>query len=141
MFIAEMSHSALRTVAGEHTFQELLQSRAKLADSLETVVAPQVHAWGLYIENIFIKGIFVFNSDLILNEETKKNLQSAAIQKRVSEANIISAKADVETAKMMKQTADILNLNSAMQIRYLEMIQNVILSGGQKSMFVNLKGK
>ncbi len=32
-------------------------------------------------------------------------------------------------------------MNSAMQIRYLEMVQNVIASGGQKSIFVNLKGK
>lgn len=32
-------------------------------------------------------------------------MQSAAIQKRVSEANIISAKADVESAKMLKQTS------------------------------------
>jgi hypothetical protein len=39
---------------------------------------------------------------LILSEETKKNMQSAAIQKRVSEANIISAKANVESAKMLK---------------------------------------
>ena len=29
-------------------------------------------------------------------------MQSAAIQKRVSEANIISAKADVEAAKLLK---------------------------------------
>lgn len=34
MFIAEMSYSALRTVAGEHTFQEFLEIRGKLADSL-----------------------------------------------------------------------------------------------------------
>lgn len=32
-------------------------------------------------------------------------------------------------------------MGSAMQIRYLEMIQNIIVSGGQKSIFVNLKGK
>jgi uncharacterized membrane protein YqiK len=57
MFIAEMAYNALRTVAGEHTFQEFLENRGKLADSLEDVVGPQVHAWGLYIENIFIKGI------------------------------------------------------------------------------------
>ncbi len=49
MFIAEMSYSALRTVAGEHTFQEFLEIRGKLADSLEVLVAPQVKGWGLYI--------------------------------------------------------------------------------------------
>ena len=54
-----------------------------------------VETWGLYIENIFIK-------DLFLSQETRENMQSAAIQKRVSEANIISAQADVESAKMLK---------------------------------------
>ena len=46
-------------------------------------------------------------------------MQSAAIQKRVSEATIIEAKANVEAAKMLKETSEILNLQSAMQIRYL----------------------
>jgi len=40
--------------------------------------------------------------DLILQAETQRNMQSAAIQKRVSEATIIEAKANVEAAKMMK---------------------------------------
>lgn len=79
--------------------------------------------------------------DLHLSADTKKNLQSAAIQKRVSEANIISAKADVEAAKMLKETSEILNSQSAMQIRYLEAVQNIISSGNQKTMFVSLKGK
>ena len=55
-----MSYNALRTVAGEHTFQEFLESRGKLADSLEAIVGPQVHAWGLLIENIFIKGTIIW---------------------------------------------------------------------------------
>jgi len=33
-FIAEMAYNALRTVAGEHTFQEFLEIRGKLADAL-----------------------------------------------------------------------------------------------------------
>jgi hypothetical protein len=40
--------------------------------------------------------------DVILHPEVQKNLQSAAIQKRLSVATIISAQADVECAKMMK---------------------------------------
>ena len=105
-----------------------------MAESIEGYVKQSVVTWGLYIENIFIK-------DLILSEETKKNMQSAAIQKRVSEANIISAKADVEAAKMLKETSEILNSKSAMQIRYLEALQNIITSNNSKTMFVSLKGK
>ena len=59
MFISEMAYNSLRTVAGENTFQEFLEGRGKMADSLEKVVGPQVHAWGLYIENIFIKGMLI----------------------------------------------------------------------------------
>lgn len=104
---------------GENIFQELLEHRDKLAHQLEGYVKEKVFPWGLYIENIFIKGSPPLSVDVILSPEVQKNLQSAAIQKRVSEATIISAQADVESAKMMKETSEILNSSSAMQIRYL----------------------
>lgn len=68
-------------------------------------------------------------------------MQSAAIQKRLSEATIIEAKANVEAAKMLKETSEILNSSSAMQIRYLETIQNITSKSGSKVMFMNMKGK
>lgn len=71
----------------------------------------------------------------------QRNLQSAAIQKRLSEATIISAKADVESAKLLKETAEILNSSSAMQIRYLEAVQNITNKCGNKALFMSLKGK
>jgi len=55
----------------------LLEKRKYIADKIEEYVEQSVSTWGLFIENIFIK-------DLILSEETKKNMQSAAIQKRIS---------------------------------------------------------
>jgi erythrocyte band 7 integral membrane protein len=55
-FIKEISYSALRSVMGENVFQELLENRAKVASQLEEFVKEKVYPWGLYIENIFIKG-------------------------------------------------------------------------------------
>jgi erythrocyte band 7 integral membrane protein len=78
---------------------------------------------------------------VILHPEVQKNMQSAAIQKRLSEATIIEAKANVETAKMMKESSEILNSGSAMQIRYLETIQNITNRGGSKVLFMKLRGK
>ena len=54
-----------------------------------------------------------------MQAETQRNMQSAAIQRRISEATIIEAKANVETAKMLKETSEILQSQTAMQIRYL----------------------
>ena len=55
-FIKEISYAALRSVVGENLFQELLEHRARIAHQLEEFVKEKVYPWGLYIENIFIKG-------------------------------------------------------------------------------------
>ena len=68
-------------------------------------------------------------------------MQSAAVQRRVSQATIISAQADVECAKMLKEASEILNSHSAMQIRYLEVINNIADRSKAKTMFMSLKGK
>lgn len=56
-FILEMAHSAMRAIGGEHTLQEILENRGKISKELSGYVEGQVEPWGLYIENIFIKGI------------------------------------------------------------------------------------
>lgn len=43
-------------------------------------------------------------------------------KKRMAQAKVISAKADVESAKLMKEAAAFLDSKAAMQIRYLETI-------------------
>lgn len=83
----------------------MLSNRDKIAHELQRFVENQVEPWGLLIENIFLKGTPTLNADLVMDPETQKNLSAAAKQKRLSEALIISAKADVESAKMMKEAA------------------------------------
>lgn len=51
-----MSYAALRSVIGENIFQELLENRHRVALQLEEYVKEKIYPWGLYIENIFIKG-------------------------------------------------------------------------------------
>lgn len=67
------------------------------------------------MENMFIE-------DIAVPPETMQALSSAARQKRTSEANIINSKADVESASLLKEAADLLDTKAAMQIRYLEMV-------------------
>ena len=73
---------------------------------------------GISVENVFI-------DELIIPQQVEKDLTSAARQKRLSEATIISNKADVESAELMKETAQLLDNKAAMQIRYLEMVQKL----------------
>ena len=55
-FITEIAYAAMRTVTGENTFQELLVNRTEIAQNLEDYIKEKVYPWGLYIENLFIKG-------------------------------------------------------------------------------------
>ena len=86
--------------------------------------------WGISIENIFI-------TDIILNHDLQETLSSAAKMMKAAESKVISAKADVESAKLMKEAADNLGSEAAMQIRYFETIQNLAHNpNSQKVVFV-----
>ena len=56
----------------------------------------------------------------------------AAQSKRTGEAKVIAARAEVESAKLMRQAADILSSAPAMQIRYLEAMQAMAKSANSK---------
>lgn len=75
-----------------------------------------VEEWGAKVEEIFIK-------DIQLSKELQESLSSAAKERRLAESKIISARADVESAKLMKEAAEELNSKPAMQIRYLETLK------------------
>lgn len=97
---------------------------------------------GGFISKIFSSKVSLIGKvDLILGAETEKNLSAAAKQKRLAEAKIISAKADVESAKMLREAAEVLDSKAAMQIRYLEMIQDIAMRPAPKLLFLNLRGK
>ena len=69
-------------------------------------------SWGVHIENVYIK-------DIVVNPILQQALSVVAKEKKFAEAKIISAKADVDSAKLLREAADALSSKSAMQIRYL----------------------
>lgn len=64
-------------------------------------------SWGIHIENVYIK-------DIIVNQVLQSALSVVAQEKRFAEGKIISAKADVESAKLLREAADALSSKSAM---------------------------
>lgn len=73
-----------------------------------------------------------------LAKELQRDLSMTSKTERLSKAKIISAEADVKSAKLLHQAADILNSKAAMQIRYLEILQAIGRGSGQKIMFMPL---
>lgn len=56
---------------------------------------------------------------MTITKDLQRDLSMTSKTERLSKAKIISAEADVKSAKLMHQAADILNSKAAMQIRYL----------------------
>lgn len=127
--VQELTFATLRSICGHYVLQELLEKRDEVSLELGKFVARQVHEWGIEITNILIK-------DIILNQELQDILSAVAKEKRLAESKILNATAEVESAKLMRQTADILSGKAAMQIRYLETIQGMASSGNVKVVFL-----
>lgn len=78
--------------------------------------------------------------DVILGPEVLTNMSAAATQKRLGESKVIAAQAEVNSAKLMREAADILNSPAAMQIRYLETLQSMAAHAGVKVIFMPTDG-
>ena len=127
--IVELSYITLRTVIGKSTLDACLGQREKLANDIKEIVDENVHDWGIKIISLQIKDIDV-PKDIITS------LSSAVTAEREAKAKIITAKADVEAAKLMRDAADILSTPAAMQIRSLEVIDRLGHSSNAKIIFL-----
>merc|ERR1712144_73476 len=74
--------------------------------------------------------------EIIFDQGLQDSLSMAAQSKRTGEAKVITARAEVESAKLMRQAADILSSAPAMQIRYLEAMQSMAKSSNSKVIFM-----
>eukprot|EP00825_Cyclidium_porcatum_P051584 TRINITY_DN9543_c0_g1_i1.p1 TRINITY_DN9543_c0_g1~~TRINITY_DN9543_c0_g1_i1.p1 ORF type:complete len:376 (+),score=58.85 TRINITY_DN9543_c0_g1_i1:140-1267(+) len=126
--VQQLTFATMRCISGHFTFQDILEKRQEVQEKIQSFVDDHVWEWGVTIENVVIK-------DIQMSKELQDTLAVAAREKRLAEAKILSAKADVQTARLFREAADILNSKSAIQIRYLDTIKN--LSQTSKVIFYN----
>lgn len=68
-----------------------------------------------------------------------ESLASAAMAARSGEARVITSKAEVEVAELLKQSSEILSTKAAFQLRYLETLVAMSRAGkGPKTLFMPL---
>lgn len=111
--LVERAQTTLRHVVGARAVQSVVTEREAIAFEIAEIVGDVADKWGVAIEGILIK-------DIIFSPEVSASLSSAAQQKRIGESKVIAARAEVDSARLMRQAADILASPAAMQIRQLE---------------------
>ncbi|KAK9679434.1 hypothetical protein K7432_016271 [Basidiobolus ranarum] len=132
--LIERTQTTLRGVLGTRVLQDCIENRETIADDIREMIDIPAREWGVTIESILIK-------DLDFSKELQESLSSAATQKRIGESKVISAQAEVDSAKLMREAAEILNTPAAMQIRYLETLSSMSKSSGTKIIFMPLEHK
>jgi len=126
--IRQCAYSTIRSIFGKRKLQEILEKRTEIAAEVQDMVEHDATSWGVHIGSINVK-------DVILPDSMIAAISAAPVAQRNAEAKIILAKADVESAKLMREAADILASESAMQIRYLEHISKLASSNNSKVVF------
>ena len=127
--VVELTHTTLRDVLGKMTLQECVEHRDMLAQKVREAVIKPTHEWGVEVDNMLIK-------EIIFSTELQTTLSSAAKARRMAESKIITAQAEVESAKLLRAASDILNTDAAMQIRYLETLSMIAKNAGTKVLFL-----
>ncbi|KAJ7495505.1 hypothetical protein FB451DRAFT_1214239 [Mycena latifolia] len=130
--LIERAQTTLRQVVGGRAVQSVVTERENIAFEIAEIVSDVADHWGVAIEGILIK-------DIIFSADVSASLSSAAQQKRLGESKVIAARAEVDSAKLMRQAADILASPAAMQIRQLEALQAMAKSGQSKVIFVPMQ--
>jgi len=127
--LVERTQTTLRHVVGARILQDVIERREEIAQDIRTIVEDTASGWGVEVESMLIK-------DIIFSQELQDSLSMAAQSKRTGEAKVIAARAEVESAKLMRQAADILSSAPAMQIRYLEAMQAMAKTANSKVIFL-----
>lgn len=116
----ERTQTTLRHVIGARLLQDVIERREEIAVSIREIIEETAESWGVHVESMLVK-------DIVFSQELQDSLSMAAQSKRTGEAKVIAARAEVESAKLMRQAADILSSPAAMQIRYLEVCPDFLL--------------
>ncbi|KAI8145936.1 hypothetical protein BJV82DRAFT_648857 [Fennellomyces sp. T-0311] len=127
--LVERTQTTLRHILGAKTLQDCIENREAIAKEIQDVTRPVAKQWGVKIESILIK-------DLSFSQDLQESLSAAAQAKRVGNAKVISARAEVDSAKLMRTAADILSTPAAMQIRYLETMQTLAKGPGTRIVYL-----
>ncbi|KAG0319041.1 hypothetical protein BGZ99_005333 [Dissophora globulifera] len=127
--LIERTQTTLRHILGMRVLQELIENREAIGEEIQEVIDTPARAWGVKVESVLIK-------DITFSKELQESLSSAAQAKRMAESKVIGAQAEVDSAKLMRAAADILNTPAAMQIRYLETMTNMAKGSNTRVIFM-----
>ena len=117
--VIQVALTTLRNVIGQHTLDDVLKEREKLAGLLKERVDSMTEAWGVEIQNVEMK-----------NVEIPVSMQRAMAQEaealREKRGRIIKAEAELEAARKLREAADeIMKTPASLELRRMQMLTEI----------------
>jgi len=117
--VIQTALTTLRNTIGQHTLDDVLKEREKLAALLKERVDTVTEPWGVEIHNVEMK-----------NVEIPESMQRAMAQEaealREKRARIIKAEAEMEAAHKLREAADeIMKTPASLELRRMQMLTEV----------------
>jgi len=117
--VIQTALTTLRNAIGQHTLDDVLKEREKLAGLLKERVDIVTEPWGVEIRNVEMK-----------NVEIPESMQRAMAQEaealREKRARIIKAEAELEAARKLREAADeIMKTPASLELRRMQMLTEV----------------
>lgn len=117
--VIQMALTTLRNVIGQHTLDDVLKEREKLAALLKERVDTATEPWGVEIQAVEMK-----------NVEIPSSMQRAMAQEaealREKRGRIIKAEAEMEAARKLREAADeIMRTPAALELRRMQMLTEI----------------
>jgi regulator of protease activity HflC (stomatin/prohibitin superfamily) len=117
--VIQVALTTLRNLIGQHSLDEVLKEREKIALMLKERVDQVTEAWGVEIQSVEMK-----------NVEIPASMQRAMAQEaealREKRARIIKAEAELEAAVKLREAADeIMRTPAALELRRMQMLTEI----------------
>eukprot|EP00669_Euglena_mutabilis_P011169 TRINITY_DN5832_c0_g1_i1.p1 TRINITY_DN5832_c0_g1~~TRINITY_DN5832_c0_g1_i1.p1 ORF type:complete len:370 (+),score=99.30 TRINITY_DN5832_c0_g1_i1:22-1110(+) len=117
--VVNVAQSAMYTLLGEQTLQELFAHRAEITQRSREIVGHYTEPWGIEVHGIEIR-------DINVPPAMQRVMAAVAEAEREGQAKVVSAKADLQAAKVFAEAADVLGTNpAALQLRYFQTLTEI----------------
>ena len=117
--VLQYAQTTMRNVVGEVTLDELLASRDKVADRIESLVEVVSKSWGLEVSSVELK-------DVKLPENMERTIAKQAEAEREKRAVIITSEGELAASSNMAAAARVLSATpGALHLRTLQSINDM----------------
>jgi len=126
---SQLSQTTLRSILGQAELDELLASREKINEELQTILDTHTDPWGIKVSQVEIKHVD-------LPTEMQRAMARQAEAERERRAKVINAEGELQASTKLAQAAEIMNKEPiTIQLRFLQTLREVAAENNSTTIF------